>query len=79
MYKATLELKEGKIFDTYINMKNWGKGVVFVNGFNIGRYFDIGPQMALYVPAPLLKPGLNTVIFIFLSINNSKLSKISYI
>ncbi|XP_075232836.1 beta-galactosidase-1-like protein 2 [Lycorma delicatula] len=62
MFKATFELEEGKIFDTYINMEDWGKGVVFVNGFNIGRYFSIGPQLALYVPAPLLKTGVNTII-----------------
>lgn len=67
MYKATFVLKKENIFDTYIKTRYWGKGVVFVNGFNIGRYFNVGPQMTLYVPAPLLQPGLNTVlILIFL-------------
>lgn len=47
--------------DTFIDMRAWHKGIVFVNGFNIGRYFKVGPQQALYVPAPLLKNGTNTV------------------
>lgn len=59
MFRAYLKLDD--IYDTYIDMRNWGKGVVFVNGFNIGRYFSIGPQYTLYVPAPLLKQGMNTV------------------
>ena len=37
------------------------KGVVFVNGFNLGRYWEIGPQETLYVPGPLLKQGDNEV------------------
>lgn len=50
--------------DTFIDMKAWGKGIVIVNGFNIGRYFEIGPQQTLYLPAPLLNRGTNE-IFIF--------------
>ena len=38
------------------------KGVVWINGFNIGRYWNIGPGNTLYVPAPLLKPGRNEVV-----------------
>ena len=37
------------------------KGVVFVNGFNLGRYWEIGPQETLSVPGPLLKQGDNEV------------------
>lgn len=47
--------------DTFLDMSGWHKGIVFVNGFNIGRYFRIGPQQTLYVPAPLLKSGNNEV------------------
>ena len=39
-----------------------GKGCVFVNGFNIGRFWEIGPQKRLYIPAPLLKKGENEII-----------------
>jgi len=49
--------------DTYVDMTEWGKGVVFVNGFNLGRYWSYGgPQRTLYLPAPLLKEGINEVI-----------------
>jgi beta-galactosidase len=34
---------------------------VFVNGFNMGRYWDAGPQRTLYVPGPLLQRGFNEV------------------
>ncbi len=37
------------------------KGNIWVNGFNLGRYWDIGPQRSLYLPAGLLKKGKNTL------------------
>ncbi|CAB4037765.1 beta-galactosidase-1 2 isoform X1, partial [Paramuricea clavata] len=40
----------------------WHKGVAFINGHNLGRYWKIGPQKTLYVPAPWLKEGKNTVL-----------------
>jgi len=53
----------GEPADTFIDMTGWEKGIVFVNGFNFGRYWnDAGPQQTLYVPAPFLKTGENTVI-----------------
>ena len=42
-------------------MQGWTKGVVFLNGINLGRYWKVGPQKTLYVPAPLLKRGINKV------------------
>lgn len=45
--------------DTYLDMRNWGKGSVWVNGHNLGRYWSIGPQQTLYVPAEWLKRGKN--------------------
>ncbi|WZZ05911.1 hypothetical protein YC2023_091832 [Brassica napus] len=54
-------VKESK--DTYLSFNGWGKGVAFINKFNIGRYWpSVGPQCNLYVPAPLLKPGRNSVV-----------------
>ncbi|KAG8568287.1 hypothetical protein GDO81_013948 [Engystomops pustulosus] len=47
--------------DTYLSMKGWKKGVVFVNGKNLGRYWNIGPQETLYVPGPWLWLGTNTI------------------
>ncbi len=47
--------------DTYLDMRQWGKGVVWVNGHNLGRYWAIGPQQTLYVPAEWLKKGQNEI------------------
>ncbi|WP_369073224.1 beta galactosidase jelly roll domain-containing protein [Hymenobacter coccineus] len=47
--------------DTYLDMRPWGKGVAWVNGHNLGRYWAIGPQQTLYVPAEWLRKGANTV------------------
>lgn len=61
LVRATWNVKE-PIADTFIDMSFWGKGVVFINGFNLGRYWsEMGPQKTLYLPAPLLKIGENTV------------------
>lgn len=39
------------------------QGVAFINGVNLGRYWPaVGPQITLYVPAPYLVFGLNTVV-----------------
>lgn len=48
--------------DTFLELAGWGKGCVFVNGFNIGRFWEKGPQRRLYIPAPLLKRGENEII-----------------
>ncbi|QEM11338.1 glycoside hydrolase family 35 protein [Mucilaginibacter rubeus] len=50
-----------KVGDTYLDMSNWGKGVVWVNGHNLGRYWGIGPQQTLYLPVEWLKKGYNNV------------------
>lgn len=59
-YRIEFEVDERG--DTFLELTGWGKGCVFVNGFNIGRYWEIGPQKRLYVPAPLLRQGKNEVI-----------------
>ena len=48
--------------DTYFDMSHYVKGVVFVNGHNLGRYWNIGPQQRLYCPASWLKKGKNEII-----------------
>jgi beta-galactosidase len=43
--------------DTFLKFDNWGKGVLFVNGVNLGRYWaGLGPQKTLFVPGPVLRP-----------------------
>lgn len=57
--------KTSQVKDTFLSLKNWGKGVVFVNDFNLGRYWPLrGPQCNLYVPAPVLKQGDNFVVIL---------------
>ncbi|ERL64703.1 glycoside hydrolase family 35 protein [Schleiferilactobacillus shenzhenensis] len=48
--------------DTFIDIAKMGKGVIFVNGFNIGRFWEIGPDLTMYVPYDLLKQGQNEII-----------------
>ncbi len=48
--------------DTYVDMRGWGKGCVWINGHNLGRYWRIGPQQSLFVPAAWLKKGRNEII-----------------
>ncbi len=48
--------------DTFVDLSGYRKGVVWVNGHNLGRYWDIGPQTRLYCPAPWLKAGENEVV-----------------
>ncbi|WKX73815.1 beta-galactosidase [Streptomyces sp. XD-27] len=58
-FRATLTLD--KIGDTYLDMSGWTKGVVWVNGRNLGRYWSMGPQQRLYCPAPWLRVGRNQI------------------
>lgn len=48
--------------DTYISIPNGLKGNVFVNGFNLGRYWFVGPQQSLYLPGTIIKHGENDVV-----------------
>jgi hypothetical protein len=48
--------------DTFIDMTGYRKGVVWVNGHNLGRYWDIGPQKRLYCPESWLRAGENVVM-----------------
>ena len=53
------------------------KGVVWINGFNLGRYWNIGPYKTLYVPAPVLKEGRNQIVVLELhqlDVNSVKLT-----
>jgi hypothetical protein len=54
--------------DTFLDMSKFEKGVVWVNGHNLGRYWSIGPQLRLYCPASWLKRGENIVDIIDLEL-----------
>jgi beta-galactosidase len=55
--------------DVFLDMRDWGKGIVFVNGHNLGRYWNVGPQQTLYLPGCWLKEGKNEVV-IFEQLND---------
>ena len=59
-YKATFRLD--KTGDTFLDMQTWGKGMVWVNGHAMGRFWEIGPQQTLYMPGCWLKEGDNEII-----------------
>jgi beta-galactosidase len=50
------------VADTYVDMREWGKGCVWLNGHSLGRYWYVGPQQTLYVPGPWLKKGRNELV-----------------
>ncbi len=56
------EFEAGEACDTYLDFTGWGKGCVFINGFNLGRFWKIGPQKRLYIPGPLIKIGNNNIV-----------------
>ncbi|MCS3556151.1 MULTISPECIES: beta-galactosidase [unclassified Sphingobacterium] len=60
IYQGSFTLE--KTGDTFLDMTNWGKGIVFVNGINLGRYWNVGPQQTLYLPGCWLKKGNNEIV-----------------
>jgi beta-galactosidase len=59
-HRGSFELEA--VGDTFLDMRGWGKGYVWVNGHNLGRYWRIGPQRSLFLPGPWLKKGKNEAI-----------------
>ncbi len=75
VYSAASEDSQGPAFyrgnvsidspgDTFLDLRNWGKGVVWINGHCLGRYWNIGPAQSLYVPGVWLKSGDNEVVIL---------------
>jgi beta-galactosidase len=60
VYRATFTLAETG--DSFLDMRTWSKGAVWVNGRNLGRYWRIGPQQTLYLPGCWLKKGRNEIL-----------------
>lgn len=59
-YRTSVKVEEKG--DTFVNPKGWNKGHIYLNGFNLGRFWTVGPQLTVYAPAPLLKEGENEII-----------------
>ncbi|CAG9772544.1 unnamed protein product [Ceutorhynchus assimilis] len=61
LYRVTFNV-EAPLRGTYVNVQDWRKGIVIINGFVLGRTFAVGSQQALYLPAGLLQEGQNEII-----------------
>jgi beta-galactosidase len=59
-YKAVFDL--AKVGDTYLDMSMFGKGFVFLNGHNLGKYWNIGPQQTIYIPSSWFRKKNNELI-----------------
>ncbi len=61
--------------DTYLDLSKWKKGLVWVNGICIGRFWNIGPTQTMFVPGCWLKKGKNEVmVFDMHGVSNATLS-----
>jgi beta-galactosidase len=59
-YRGTFDLPTTG--DTFLDLRGWGKGAVWINGRALGRFWNVGPQQTLYLPAPFLNNGSNQVV-----------------
>eukprot|EP00301_Raphidiophrys_heterophryoidea_P013110 c2045_g1_i1.p1 GENE.c2045_g1_i1~~c2045_g1_i1.p1 ORF type:complete len:398 (-),score=72.43 c2045_g1_i1:159-1352(-) len=61
---GTFNIPDDVPADTFVLTRGWGRGLVWVNGLNLGRYFEEKkrPQHTLYVPAPVLRKGSNDIV-----------------
>lgn len=73
IYEGVFDLSE--VGDTFLDMENWDKGIVFINGINIGRYWHVGPQQTLFIPGVWLNKGSNKIV-IFEQINRELKSEV---
>jgi beta-galactosidase len=71
-----LDVEPSTIPGLFLDTAGWGKGVAWVNGFNLGRYWSRGPQHTLFVPGPVLRRGANEVILFEL---NSSRGTVSFV
>jgi beta-galactosidase len=59
-YRGRFDLRDTG--DTFLDTRGWGKGAAWINGYALGRFWNLGPQQTLYVPAPWLRKGKNDVV-----------------
>jgi beta-galactosidase len=65
-YRFTLSIPEAKATnlpypDTFLNTHGLFKGMAFLNGQPLGRFWSIGPEFTVYMPGPLLHSGANHI------------------
>jgi beta-galactosidase len=61
-WRGTIELAHAG--DTFLDLHNWGKGVVWVNGHCLGRFWNIGPSQTAYAPGCWLRAGKNEIVIL---------------
>ena len=62
---TTLQGPYGHLLDTYLDVHGWNKGLIFVNGLNLGWYWPAkGPQNTQFIPGPLLRWGANDIVLL---------------
>jgi beta-galactosidase len=59
-YKGHFDLQS--LGDTFLDTRGLGKGAIWINGHALGRFWNVGPQQTLYLPAEYLKEGTNEVL-----------------
>jgi beta-galactosidase len=69
--RAAFDLEDAGAADLFLDTGEWGKGVAWINGFCLGRYWSRGPQRTLYVPAPVLRAEGNELIVLELHATRS--------
>ena len=69
-YRAAFDLKPKG--DTFFDLRGWGKGYVWVNGHNLGRYWGVGPQQSLYCPGVWLKTLRNEILVLDFDANAAR-------
>ena len=72
LVQASFEAREQK--DAFLDVSDAGHGVAYVNGFCVGRYWNVGPQQSLYVPAPVIREGRNEVLLLDLEKQPTRLA-----
>ncbi|WP_030228460.1 glycoside hydrolase family 35 protein [Actinoalloteichus caeruleus] len=70
LHRGTVRIEQPA--DTFVSLPDWTKGVVWINGFALGRYWRRGPQRTLYVPGPVLRPGVNDIVVLELEAATSR-------
>ncbi|MET9437104.1 beta-galactosidase family protein [Streptomyces sp. NPDC006551] len=74
-HRGTFEVRTPA--DTFLELPGWTKGQAWINGFHLGRYWNRGPQRTLYVPAPVLRPGVNDLVLLELHATTRTLAQLT--
>ena len=64
LYCGSIDIPDSSPADTFMDMSGWTKGIAWVNGHNLGRFWCIGPQQTLYVPGCWMKKGDNEIVIL---------------